>query len=113
MADRFIKVFEESLKIQMGVPKNLNLLQSRGQPSSNSRNHPMRFSFEKLLTAGNRQTKVRETMNPLLEVDEEDYQENDGMEPQHQEHTAFRDLFPEEEEEQINTDISSPTFKNF
>ena len=41
-----------------------------------------------------------EDMNPLLEVDEEEYMQNQVEMPPKQEHGAFKVLFPEGDEEQ-------------
>jgi len=49
----------------MGLPKNINMLQSRGQ-APQGRNHPMRFSFEKLITAQKNDRKTRGMMNALV-----------------------------------------------
>lgn len=89
-------------------------LQSSRQPESlSSRNHAMRFSFEKLLTdIGSKKSKMQSIMNPLQEEEEEN--ENELYIPRKQEHTAFRDLFPDGEEIELhNNDLHSPTFKNF
>ena len=54
----------------------------------------------------------RREISPLNEVDEQE--ENEGVQPQKQEHGAFRDLFPEEDENShVQTGVHSPTFKNF
>lgn len=61
-----------------------------------SRNHAMRFSFEKLLTdIHHKKSNIQSMMNPLQEEDEE-YNENE-VEIVKESHTAFRDLFPEVE----------------
>ena len=65
LADRFFRVYEDGLKIQMGLPKNINMLQSRGQVPQ-GRNHPMRFSFEKLITAQKNEKKMKGMMNALV-----------------------------------------------
>lgn len=76
----------------------------------------MRFSFEKLLGGGGtiaNKKMNKDIIDPLMEVDEEQYAEYEAAEPPKQEHEAFRDLFPQEEEtNRLNTDIYSPTFKN-
>ena len=114
LVDRFIKGYDQTFKIQMGQPKSVAMLQSRGASESMGRNHAMRFSFEKIISDNNNNNKriSANAMNPLMEVDEEEG-ENEYVEPPRQEHGAFRDLFPDgEEAEQLNTDIYSPTFKN-
>lgn len=120
LVDRFIHIYDENLRVQMGQSVKLSMLQSRGNEVAgnnrnevaNNRNHALRFSFERVITANNGKQMRREAMKPLTEVEEEEC-ENDGVDVPRQEHTAFRDLFPEEEEVgQLNRDIYSPTFKN-
>ena len=69
----------------------------------------MRFSFEKLLTGKghSNKSKMMPVMKPLEELEEE--LEDEAPK---ENHTAFRDLFPECTGEEMSKDIHSPTFKH-
>jgi hypothetical protein len=68
----FAKQFQGYFKPNLEF-NELPLQSNRGQAESiSSRNHAMRFSFEKLLTdIGSKKSKMQSIMNPLQEEEEE------------------------------------------
>ena len=88
LTSKFTSFYKENLTLNLEKSRigPTSFHNARQNDVSGNRNHAMRFSFEKLINSTNKNQTAkatRETMNPLMEVDEEEY-DNEGTEPQRQ-----------------------------